>query len=195
MYNIRWIILIGADLTITLCSNGRLRVHRETPGEGLPRQNSPPDCFAFLSCALLALEISRSAERRRHIICNRRTFVCRRTSHFLRLWLYFCLTGWFLHIKYIGFRFMDGNAQLLFKGRALPKPTSKVRRFRPSIASICHKQHMVEFYRESKVNYEGNALRDGILLTSDLQSLRRHLLPWKAGELFSFLVFIVCWDV
>ena len=68
-------------------------------------------------------------------------------------------------------------ARPLTLARALPKSTSKVWRFRPSIASICHKRHMVELYRGSKVNYEGNALRDGILLTSDLQSLRRHLLP------------------
>ena len=68
-------------------------------------------------------------------------------------------------------------ARPLTLARALPKSTSKVWRFRPSIASICHKRHMVELYRGSKVNYEGNALRDGILLTSDLQSLRRHLQP------------------
>ena len=66
--------------------------------------NSPPDClhlFRPLRSELVLLpllrfasqEISPPAGRRRRIICNRRAFICRRTSHFLRLWLYFCLTG------------------------------------------------------------------------------------------------------
>ena len=57
--------------------------------------NSPPDClhlFRPLRSELVLLpllrfasqEISPPAGRRRRIICNRRTFVCRRTSRFLR---------------------------------------------------------------------------------------------------------------
>ena len=109
--------------------------------------NSPPDClhlFRPLRSELVLLPLLRFANARDFATCGSRR----------------------------GLLALDPAraARPLTLARALPKSTSKVWRFRPSIASICHKQHMVEFYRESKVNYEGNALRDGILLTSDLQS-------------------------
>ena len=41
------LIYRGIVEVITECSHGRApHAHRETPDEGLPRQNSPPDCFA-----------------------------------------------------------------------------------------------------------------------------------------------------
>ena len=63
--------------------------------------NSPPDClhlFRPLRSELVLLPLLRFAllrvslptERRRHIICNRRTFVCRRTVPFLRRWRLVC---------------------------------------------------------------------------------------------------------
>ena len=42
------LIYRGIVEVITECSHGRApHAHRETPDEGLPRQNSPPDCFAY----------------------------------------------------------------------------------------------------------------------------------------------------
>ena len=63
--------------------------------------NSPLDClhlFRPLRSELVLLPLLRFAllrvslptERRRHIICNRRTFVCRRTVPFLRRWRLVC---------------------------------------------------------------------------------------------------------
>ena len=63
--------------------------------------NSPLDClhlFRPLRSELVLLpllrfasqEISPPAGRRRRIICNRRTFVCRRTVPFLRRWRLVC---------------------------------------------------------------------------------------------------------
>ena len=124
------------------------------PTRVLPHKNSPPDClhlFRPSRSELVLLPLLRFANARDFATCGSRR----------------------------GLLALDPAraARPLTLARALPKSTSKVWRFRPSIASICHKRHMVELYRGSKVNYEGNALRDGILLTSDLQSLRRRLQP------------------